>query len=112
MKNIDEIVALVPELDRADLERWIRAALVEAEEEHDAPRLDDIQVARVRLICALRYDMEVEEETLPVVLDLIDQLHAARERLHRLSQAVLAQDEEVRAAVLEIMGETRRTGRK
>ena len=51
------------------------------------------QIARVRLICALRFDMEVEEETLPVVLDLIDQLHATRDRLHRLSQAVLAQDE-------------------
>ena len=108
MKNLEEIISLVPELHRADLERWIRNALVVAEEDHGAPRLDDVQIARVRLICALRYDMEVEEETLPVVLDLIDQLHATRDRLHRLSQAVLAQDDEVRAAVIAVLGETRR----
>ena len=108
MKNLEEIISLVPDLDRSDLERWLRLALIEAEADDGAPRLSDVQVARVRLICALRYDMEVEEETLPVVLDLIDQLHATRERLFRLSQAVLAQDEEVRAAVLEVMAETKR----
>ncbi|KGF67590.1 hypothetical protein LL06_21305 [Hoeflea sp. BAL378] len=108
MKNLEEIVSLVPDLDRSDLERWLHDALIVAVEDHGSPRLDDVQVARVRLICALRYDMEVEEETLPVVLDLIDQLHATRERLFRLSQAVLAQDDEVRAAVLDIMAETRR----
>jgi len=108
MKNLEEITSLVPELDRADLERWIHAALIVAEADDGVTRLDDVQIARVRLICALRFDMEVEEETLPVVLDLIDQLHATRDRLHRLSQAVLAQDEEVRAAVIEVLGETRR----
>ncbi|MDP2120056.1 MAG: chaperone modulator CbpM [Hoeflea sp.] len=108
MKNLDEVIAIVPGLSRTDLDRWIQAALIEADQDADRPALNETQVARVRLVCSLRYDMEVEEETLPVVLDLIDQLHAARARLHRLSQAVLAQDEEVRAAVLEIMAETRR----
>ena len=45
-----------------------------------------------------------------MVLDLIDQLHATRERLHRLSQAVLAQDEEVKAAVLTKLSDARRAG--
>ncbi|MBU4530479.1 MAG: hypothetical protein KUA43_01340 [Hoeflea sp.] len=110
MKNLDEVIALVPGLSRADLERWIHAALIEAELDADRPVLSETQFARVRLVCSLRFDMEVEEETLPVVLDLIDQLHDTRERLHRLSQAVLAQDEEVRAAVLEVMAEARRGG--
>lgn len=110
MKNLEEIISLVPELNRTDLERWIHEALIEAEQDHGAPRLTDIQFARVRLICSLRYDMDVEEETLPVVLDLIDQLHATRERLHRLSQAVLAQDEEVKAAVLTMLSDARRAG--
>ncbi|OCW57958.1 chaperone modulator CbpM [Hoeflea olei] len=104
MKKLEEIVSLVPDLNRADLDRWLRDALIEAEEREGGPRLSDLQVARVQLICALRYDMDVEEETLPVVLDLIDQLHATRERLFRLSQAVLAQDEEVRDAVLTMLG--------
>lgn len=112
MKTIEEIVLLVPELNRKDLERWIAEALIEAHEAATGPSLSDVQYARVRLICTLRYDMDVEEETLPVVLDLIDQLHETRERLHSLSQAVLAQDDEVRAAVLQAVSQARRSGRR
>ena len=111
MRDLEEVISLVPELSRDDLERWIRAALVEAIEEAGRPGFSETQYARVRLICSLRYDMDVEEETLPVVLDLIDQLHATRDRLHRLSQAVLAQDDEVRSAVLRFVTDQRRTRR-
>lgn len=106
MKNFEEVILLVPDLTRADLERWIRDALIETEPTAAQPMLNNIQCARVRLICTLRYDMDVEEETLPVVLDLLDQLHQTRERLHTLSQAVLAQDEEVKAAVLKALSQT------
>jgi len=108
MKNLEEVIALLPDLHRDDLERWIRNALVEAAEEAGTPKLNETEFARVRLICTLRYDMDVEEETLPVVLDLLDQLHDTRLRLHTLSQAVLAQDEEVKAAVLQVVTEARR----
>lgn len=108
MKNLEEVIALLPDLQRDDLERWIANALVEAAEEADTSKLNETQFARVRLICTLRYDMDVEEETLPVVLDLLDQLHDTRARLHTLSQAVLAQDEEVKAAVLQVVTESRR----
>lgn len=107
MKKLEEVIALLPELHRDDLDRWIRDALVEAAEEAESPALDDTQFARLRLICTLRYDMDVEEETLPVVLDLLDQLHDTRLRLHTLSQAVLSQDEEVKAAVLHVVAEAR-----
>lgn len=110
MKNIEEVILLAPELTRADLERWIRDALIEAESEATQPMFTEIQYARVRLICTLRYDMDVEEETLPVVLGLLDQLHETRQRLHTLSQAVLAQDEEVKAAVLQALSQTRQPG--
>jgi chaperone modulatory protein CbpM len=110
MKNLEEVITLIPELHREDLDRWMRDALVEAAEEAGTAIFSETQFARVRLICTLRYDMDVEEETLPVVLDLLDQLHDTRQRLHTLSQAVLAQDEEVRAAVLEVLAAARRPG--
>ena len=110
MRSLEEVIALIPDLHRADLDRWMRHALVEAVEEAGTAIFSETQFARVRLICTLRYDLEVEEETLPVVLDLIDQLHDTRQRLHTLSRAVLAQDEEVRAAVLEVLAEARRSG--
>lgn len=105
MKNLEEIISLVPDLNRADLERWIEEALIEAQQEAGSATLNDMQIARVRLICSLRYDMDVEEETLPVVLDLLDQLHDARARLFSLCQAVLSQRDDVKAAVLEALSD-------
>lgn len=105
MKNLEEIISLVPDLSREDLDRWIQDSLIEMQQEAGRATLSDRQFARVRLICSLRFDMDVEEETLPVVLDLLDQLHSTRERLYTLSQAVLAQDEEVKAAVLEALSQ-------
>jgi chaperone modulatory protein CbpM len=52
--------------------------------------------------------MDVDEEILPIVLNLLDQLHETRQRLHKLSQAVLAQDEGVRSSILEVVSEVRR----
>ena len=112
MKNLDEVAATRPELKRSDLERWIHEALIEAVEDESGPQLSEIEYARVGLICTLRYDMDVEEETLPVVLDLLDQLHETRDRLYRLSQAVLMQQEEVKTAVLEVLVEARRAGNR
>jgi len=111
MKNLEEVIALLPDLQRDDLDRWLRDALVEAAQEAENPALNETQFARLRLICTLRYDMDVEDETLPVVLDLLDQLHDTRARLRTLSQAVLAQDEDVRAAVLQVVTEARRQRR-
>ncbi|MDF1607400.1 hypothetical protein PZ897_04355 [Hoeflea sp. YIM 152468] len=107
MRKLEEVILLAPELTRDDLDRWIRDALIEAEPDPVEPMFTEIQYARVRLICTLRFDMDVEEETLPVVLGLLDQLHETRQRLHTLSQAVLAQDEEVKAAVLEALSQTK-----
>jgi chaperone modulatory protein CbpM len=59
-----------------------------------------MQCARVRLICTLHYELEVETETLPTVLSLIDQLYDTRQRLLSLTAAVAAQDESVQAAIL------------
>ncbi|AKI00231.1 MerR HTH family regulatory protein [Hoeflea sp. IMCC20628] len=109
MRNLEEIISLVPDLNREDLDRWIQDSLIEMQQEAGHAALSDRQFARVRLICSLRFDMDVEEETLPVVLDLLDQLHATRERLYTLSQAVLAQDEEVKAAVLEALSQRKST---
>jgi chaperone modulatory protein CbpM len=59
----------------------------------------------VRLICSLRYDMDVEPGTLPVVLSLMDQLYDTRRRLNALGAAVAAQDSAVREAILRLIGE-------
>jgi chaperone modulatory protein CbpM len=103
MKRMDELVASITELRREDLEDWIGRAMVRPSQQHGEPVFGEAEFARVNLICTLRYDLDIETDTLPILLDLIDQLHETRHRLHAIARAVLTQDEKVRRAVLEIL---------
>jgi len=105
MMRADELVAAIAALEMADLEAWVREALVAAEDEAGTLVFSDSEAARVRLIASLRYDMEVETGTLPVVLSLMDQLYETRRRLNALGAAVAAQENAVREAILTLLGE-------
>ena len=48
-----------------------------------------MECARVRLICTLRYELEIDPDTLLVVLSLVDQLYDTRQRLLSLAQQLL-----------------------
>jgi chaperone modulatory protein CbpM len=56
--------------------------------------------ARLRMIVEFTHDLAIEEETMPVVLDLVDRLHAARAQLRTLADAVAELPQPHRAAVL------------
>jgi chaperone modulatory protein CbpM len=103
MMRFDDLVAAISSLQRSDLEAWIREQLVGPQ--HEAGRLlfTDMECARVRLICTLRYELEIDVDTLPVVLSLIDQLYDTRQRLLSLTAAVAAQDKNVQAAIIAAM---------
>ena len=100
MMKFEELVASISVLRREDLEQWIGESMIRPREQQGESVFEEAECVRVELICSLYYDMEIETETLPVVLDLIDQLHQTRQRLRALGDAVLAQDEEVRRAIL------------
>jgi chaperone modulatory protein CbpM len=101
MIPIEAVVVQVRGVDRAALERWIDAALVRPEGEPGHWRFRDIDVARVRLIVELRREMRVEEQTLPLVLSLLDQLYDARRAMRRLGEAMTEVDEATRAWLRE-----------
>ncbi len=101
---MDDLIAAIDDLKREDLEVWIQTALVQPDEDAGTPAFGEPECARIQLICTLYYDMDVEAEMLPVLLELIDQLHETRHRLRLLSNAVLAQDDDVRAAILAVLG--------
>ena len=102
MMRMAELIDSIGSLQREDLELWIGEAMVRPAQHHGEPIFGDVECARVQLICTLHYDMEIEADTLPIVLDLMDQLYETRKRLNALSSAVLIQDKEVRRAILEI----------
>jgi chaperone modulatory protein CbpM len=100
MIDVEELTAAISALQRSDLENWIREELVVPREAAGALFFTDMECARVRLICTLHYDLEIDADTLPVVLSLVDQLYDTRKRLLSLTAAIAAQDENIQAAIM------------
>jgi chaperone modulatory protein CbpM len=102
------VVTLVGRVDRVELSHWVELGWVAPERPADAePAFSDLDVARVCLICDLRHDLEVEEETIPLVLSLLDQVYALRRQINALTGAVREQPEEVRRAILRLLDQRR-----
>jgi chaperone modulatory protein CbpM len=109
MMAIDDLVAAISALQRSDLEGWIREELVAPRRDAGTLLFSDMECARVRLICSLHYDLEIDAGTLPVVLSLIDQLYGTRQRLLSLTAAVAAQDKTIQAAIIAAMSPSGRS---
>ena len=103
MMRVDDLVEAISPLQRSDLEVWIREELVTPRHDDGMLLFTDMECARVRLICTLHYELEIDAETLPVVLSLVDQLYETRQRLLSLTAAVATQDEDTQAAVIAAM---------
>ena len=99
MIAIDDLLATIPSLQRSDLEGWIRDELVIAERDTGLS-FSDMECARIRLICTLTYELEIDSDALPVVLSLLDQLYETRQRLMSLTRAVTSQDKAIQAAIV------------
>ena len=88
MTGFDAVLSQLRGLHEAELQAWIAEGWVRPE--HQAGRLvfQEIDIARCRLILELREELEVNEAAMPVVLRLLDQLHATRRQLRRLAEAL------------------------
>ena len=100
MTSIEELLAGNAPLRREDLAAWIEEELVVAGGTAEAPRFSEEASVRVRLLCTLRYELDIDAEALPVVVSLLDQLHDTQRRLRALAGAVAAQDQAVREAII------------
>jgi len=85
------------EVSGAELTLWIEQNWVLPVEEEGRFLFDDSDVARVRLIVELRRDMGVNEEAMPVVLRLLDQVYSLRRALADLNAAIKTLPEKARS---------------
>lgn len=96
-----EVVRTVIGLKRAELRRWVAAGWVAPQRRDGEARFREIDVARLQMIVQIRRDMRIAEENMPLVLSLVDQVYGLRNELRRLAEAVEAQPETVRRAIVE-----------
>ena len=73
------------------------------QQDGDGLRFDESDVVRVRLICELHYELWIEEDSMSVVLSLLDQLYTTRRSLRALLSAVEAQPEDVRVRIAALV---------
>ncbi|MDF2763555.1 MAG: hypothetical protein K0S81_549 [Rhodospirillales bacterium] len=86
-RSLDQVLAEF-EISRQELELWIEESWVLPEREGEDIAFDEIDVARLRLIAELRRDLAVNDEAVPLILHLIDELHLLRNCLAALGNAL------------------------
>jgi chaperone modulatory protein CbpM len=91
---------LAARLDAAALDAWIEAGWLVPRRDQDAVDFSDADLARARLIHDLQGDMGVNEEAIPIILDLIDQVHGLRRKLREVATAVCVQPDEMRQRIV------------
>jgi len=85
-KTLTEVVAATS-VSEAEITAWVEAAWVLPVAEDGRWVFDEADEARVALIAQLRHDMGIDEEAMPLVLHLLDQLYSLRAALGEVHQA-------------------------
>lgn len=85
----------------SELNTWIEQHWVLPVRNQDSFFFDEADIARVRLITELRNDMGVNDDAIPVVLRLLDQIYSLRRALADLNEAILVLPEEIQDQLRE-----------
>jgi chaperone modulatory protein CbpM len=103
MIGIDELVRHFAEIDRAELRRWIELRWIVPERREaggsETWLFHEVDIARVELILDIRREFTADEETLSLVLGLLDQVYSLRRQMRRLCGAIETQPNEIRDAI-------------
>lgn len=84
----DEVVQLIDGMNADELNHFIENNWIKPQEKKGTYHFTDIDIARIRLICELRNQLLVEEESLSIILSLLDQLYSTRRQLKNLLEAM------------------------
>jgi len=99
MIAFDELLRQMKGLAHRELMRWVENRWVLPERQERTWIFHEVDVARVELILEIRQEFAIDEEALPLVLGLLDQVYDLRRQLRRVCDALAAQPREVQAAV-------------
>ena len=100
MMRFTAVIALFPGLPESELLAWVQRGWVRPEGAEPDWVFQDIDIARVRLILDFRDVMDVRDETMPLVLSLLDQVYTLRGQMRAVARAVEDQPDAVRSAIL------------
>jgi len=85
------------------LQTWVQRGWVIPAASNEGHRYSDVDVARCDLIRQLRDELGVENESVEIVLSLLDQVYGLRRELRAVVRAVESQSQETRSSILEAL---------
>lgn len=100
MMTEDEVLAKVQGLSERRLRICVQESWVAPAVGTEGHLFDDLDIARLQLIAELNEIMNVNDEAVPIILSLIDQLNATRRHLYDLDHAITAQDSNVQEKIV------------
>lgn len=106
MIGFDELLVRYRSLERMELTRWVENRWVLPERHAESWVFHEVDVARVELILDIRRDFAVDDEAMPLVLGLLDQVYSLRRQMRRLCGAISAQPTPVQEAIARALPKT------
>ena len=103
MIRFEELLARFGGLERRELARWVEESWVLPERHDETWVFHEVDIARVELILDMRRDFAVDDEAMPLVLNLLDQIYSLRRQMRRLSDALESQPPEVQNAIRQAL---------
>ena len=103
MTTLDELLRLHGKLTTVHVERWVARGLLRPRSEADVWVFEQVDVARVRLLVELADDIGLDDDTVEVVVGLVDQVHTLRGQLGLLAQAIAEQPPATREAIAAVL---------
>ena len=88
MNRTLNLVAAEIGMSAEELTVWVERRWVLPSRSGTSLTFDDTDRARIRMILEFHRDLAIDEEAMPVVLDLLDRLHAARAQLRAVLEGV------------------------
>jgi chaperone modulatory protein CbpM len=101
--RFDDILITL-DIGASELNAWIEQHWVLPVEESGDFYFDEADVARVKLIAELRNDLGVNEDAIPVVLRLLDQVYSLRRALADLNEAIQELPESAQDQLRDYLG--------
>lgn len=102
-ETLDAVAELTPE----QLDRYVRAGVVQPVQSEQGPVFRDIDIARLSLLVDLAEGYHLDEEALALVMSLLDQLHGLRGDMRAILDAVSHEPPETRARLSRTIQEVR-----
>ena len=104
MIRIDAVITRFPVLDEQHIADWVARGWVSAAGAGPAEwQFTDLDIARLLLLRDLHVELAMDEETLSLVLSLLDQVYGLRRTLRTVMDVVNDAPEDVRRRVLDAL---------